>query len=183
MLRRKAGTQGGFEGPLAVKRVECRHPHSRLAFPYWHGADVDECASAPCQNGGQCIHGKGLPFYACLCQQGYWGNECQLGRRHVKWHADMPFRTETGRPYNSANARPCPLWLIHCHPHFAPAQSATSVGAARAKMVAPATTWSTCSHARALRATLANSARLVRNHCFSPPLALSRMPGVPHHAR
>ena len=40
--------------------------------------DIDECASAPCQNGGNCrdqING-----YSCLCVPGYTDLQCQTGK-------------------------------------------------------------------------------------------------------
>ena len=37
--------------------------------------DVDECASAPCQNNGTCING--LDGHTCLCIVGYTGDVCE----------------------------------------------------------------------------------------------------------
>ena len=36
---------------------------------------VDECASDPCQNGGQCINGLGQ--YICACRDEYTGYNCE----------------------------------------------------------------------------------------------------------
>ena len=44
--------------------------------------DIDECASAPCQNGGNCrdqING-----YRCICVPGYTGLQCQTGENARK---------------------------------------------------------------------------------------------------
>jgi hypothetical protein len=47
-------------------------------------ADIDECATNPCQNGGECrdqVNG-----YTCTCAGGYTGDLCETGtatRVHV----------------------------------------------------------------------------------------------------
>ena len=42
-------------------------------------ADVDECASEPCQNNGTCVHGfdSTAGLYACYCQPGWSGVNCE----------------------------------------------------------------------------------------------------------
>ena len=40
--------------------------------------DVNECASAPCQNGGSCEDEEN--GFVCECADGYTGAECQFGR-------------------------------------------------------------------------------------------------------
>ncbi len=42
-----------------------------------HGflADIDECSSSPCQNGGACA--DGVDSYVCTCQDGYDGDDCE----------------------------------------------------------------------------------------------------------
>ncbi|XP_078669871.1 collagen alpha-6(VI) chain-like [Branchiostoma floridae x Branchiostoma belcheri] len=37
--------------------------------------DIDECASAPCQNGGVCVNGNNQ--YTCQCPAGFTGTNCQ----------------------------------------------------------------------------------------------------------
>ena len=39
--------------------------------------DIDDCASAPCQNGGTCV--DGINSYTCNCVYGYTGDHCQTG--------------------------------------------------------------------------------------------------------
>ena len=39
--------------------------------------DIDECASAPCQNGGTCI--DQVNGYLCQCAPGYTDLQCQTG--------------------------------------------------------------------------------------------------------
>ena len=40
-------------------------------------ADINECGSNPCENGGTCTD---VPNgYTCACQSGYTGDECQTG--------------------------------------------------------------------------------------------------------
>lgn len=41
-------------------------------------ADVDECASAPCQNGGTCV--DLVDSFRCICPSGWEGNACQFGK-------------------------------------------------------------------------------------------------------
>ena len=38
-------------------------------------ADIDECSSTPCQNGGACA--DGVNGYVCTCQDGYNGDNCE----------------------------------------------------------------------------------------------------------
>ena len=40
-------------------------------------ADVDECDSSPCQNGGTCV--DGINSYTCNCKKGYIGSNCETG--------------------------------------------------------------------------------------------------------
>ena len=39
--------------------------------------DIDECGSAPCQNGGTCI--DGVNSYTCRCTSGFTGTNCETG--------------------------------------------------------------------------------------------------------
>ena len=38
--------------------------------------DIDDCASHPCQNGGQCT--DGLNSFKCTCASGYTGTQCDV---------------------------------------------------------------------------------------------------------
>ena len=38
-------------------------------------ADIDECASSPCVNGGSCV--DRVNKYRCNCPKGYTGGSCQ----------------------------------------------------------------------------------------------------------
>ena len=53
--------------------------HSQLRRPFENAlfclADVNECDSTPCQNGGSCI--DGIDSFTCKCQNGYTGINCQ----------------------------------------------------------------------------------------------------------
>ena len=41
-------------------------------------SDIDECASNPCQNGGQCI--DGINGYTCFCAAGFTGVNCETSK-------------------------------------------------------------------------------------------------------
>jgi hypothetical protein len=41
-------------------------------------ADIDECADAPCQNGGTCT--DGVNDYTCTCVTGYSGDMCETSK-------------------------------------------------------------------------------------------------------
>ena len=38
-------------------------------------ADINECASNPCQNGGTCV--DGINWYFCICDLGFAGDNCE----------------------------------------------------------------------------------------------------------
>ena len=40
--------------------------------------DINECASQPCQNSGQCA--DRVNGYTCTCADGYAGTNCELSR-------------------------------------------------------------------------------------------------------
>ena len=40
-------------------------------------SDIDECASIPCTNGGQCDNK--VNSYVCACKAGYQGINCEIG--------------------------------------------------------------------------------------------------------
>ena len=44
-------------------------------------ADVNECASNPCQNGGTCT--DLVNSYTCACVSGYNGTSCEIGKKRV----------------------------------------------------------------------------------------------------
>ena len=41
------------------------------------GIVADDCASMPCQNGGECF--DGLDAFSCRCTCGYTGTLCDIG--------------------------------------------------------------------------------------------------------
>ena len=58
-------------------RVEINFP-SFLDIVFVRFADIDECLSAPCQNGGSCT--DAVNSYTCACAPGYMGPECQTSK-------------------------------------------------------------------------------------------------------
>ena len=51
-----------------------------ISYFYQH-ADIDECASGPCQNGGTCT--DQVNGYLCQCAPGYSDLQCQTGINFV----------------------------------------------------------------------------------------------------
>ena len=41
-------------------------------------SDVDDCASSPCHNEGQCV--DGINQYTCKCIAGWTGVVCEIGK-------------------------------------------------------------------------------------------------------
>ena len=54
----------------------CRSIQPRNCCVDWI-AEIDECGSAPCVNGGTCVNG--INSYTCLCVAGYTDLECAAG--------------------------------------------------------------------------------------------------------
>ncbi|XP_065194308.1 fibropellin-3-like [Sycon ciliatum] len=50
------------------------HLHLHLFFTFFISADINECSSNPCNNGGSC-HDQ-VSRYVCDCLAGYTGEHC-----------------------------------------------------------------------------------------------------------
>lgn len=56
-------------------------------------ADINDCASSPCKNGGTCV--DGLNSFQCFCQEGWEGRFCQISeyntlRLLLPWNLSVP---------------------------------------------------------------------------------------------
>ncbi len=51
--------------------------HAILCTCYMLSSDINECATAPCLNGGTCVNA--INAYACLCPTTHAGRNCQTG--------------------------------------------------------------------------------------------------------
>ena len=52
-----------------------------LAYIFLMLADIDDCASNPCENNGTCI--DLVSNYTCNCTQGYTGKNCGIGKNRL----------------------------------------------------------------------------------------------------
>lgn len=86
------------------------HPHSSRRVP----ADIDDCLSSPCQNGGTCI--DEVNAFVCLCLPSYGGSRCEKGgeqsSRERRGAADVPPGVSPwgGRDLPGDTAQPLSLW-------------------------------------------------------------------------
>ena len=55
--------------------------HWKSRFLKFMLTDIDECVSAPCQNGGTCT--DQINGYLCQCAPGYTDRHCQTGKRII----------------------------------------------------------------------------------------------------
>ena len=46
-------------------------------------ADINECDSNPCQNGGNCSNGHNM--YTCSCADGFIGDSCETGLNGIRY--------------------------------------------------------------------------------------------------
>ena len=77
--------------------------------------DIDECVSAPCQNGGTCT--DHVNSYLCQCAPGYSGLQCQTGKVTVTLkHVQDP--TYLKCSYNYLKANFLPVWFLSWRVEF-----------------------------------------------------------------
>lgn len=68
---------------ISSKLICLLHDLKRLilcAHKHFH-ADINECSSNPCLNGGSCT--DQVNGYVCACQAGYTGVECEAGKLKI----------------------------------------------------------------------------------------------------
>ena len=58
-------------------------------------ADIDECASSPCQNGATC--NDQVNMYTCTCAPGYNGTHCEIGNSFDLVHVYFNVVLKQGR--------------------------------------------------------------------------------------
>jgi len=76
----------GWQVWALVDRAFALVLHFALRF-----ADLDECASSPCQNGGLCRNG--LDSFSCRCPASFTGEYCESGRLCRSWLAVLHCNT------------------------------------------------------------------------------------------
>ena len=64
---------------------------------YWL-SDINECASAPCQNGGQCL--DGINRYTCQCLAGWTGTNCETSKLKARLKFERRFDCHFKLPDN-----------------------------------------------------------------------------------
>lgn len=70
-----------FRAILGLSSIKCEGEQLRYQTCLYF-ADIDECASRPCLNGGTCI--DGVNSYQCRCQSPYYGNRCENQSQSIK---------------------------------------------------------------------------------------------------
>ena len=68
--------QLGFVRKSTFNRTNTfRIPRNNLFLEYFHFLDIDDCAPAPCLNGGTCV--DLVATYHCDCPTGFFGLTCE----------------------------------------------------------------------------------------------------------
>ena len=65
------------EPSAEARRKEINQNITKMFINSNFSADIDECSSSPCQNGGTCI--DGINSYTCVCVPGHAGDNCEIG--------------------------------------------------------------------------------------------------------
>ncbi|OWK03066.1 JAG1 [Cervus elaphus hippelaphus] len=98
---------------LAVASLVPRSP--RFCAP--PSADINDCESNPCRNGGTCI--DGVNSYTCICSGGWEGAHCEtsasgsLGRQRWAWGAEAARQAFPFSENVWCGPRPCSLHRGH----------------------------------------------------------------------
>ena len=79
-------------------------------------ADIDECASSPCQHDATCHNG--LDFYMCSCLPGYTGSNCETGEYSIIFISLTLGQKLFMGPLQGTDIivqKLCPLLHVHAH--------------------------------------------------------------------
>ena len=79
MAKKGSGARGPPFSLCTLVLANQRFINSYSYQCYFCLADVDECQTNPCQNGGSCVNLKGS--YRCDCAKGFTGKHCEQGKR------------------------------------------------------------------------------------------------------
>lgn len=79
---------------------QCSSPSPYLP-PAQTLAEIDECRSQPCLNGGQCK--DRIAEFLCVCEPGYVGHHCELGKKTCRARGEKGRESVAHQPEQGVN--------------------------------------------------------------------------------